>query len=166
MSQTVVLAHNIRSAHNVGSLFRTCEFLGVSYLVLSGYTPYPSQPNDSRLPHEARRVTERIHKTALGTEEILQWRHVETWQAVIAQYRNEGYDIVALEQHSSSLKLSDYKPHQNTFLVLGEEVDGISDDLLASVDTIVEIPRLGKKESLNVVQASAIAVAHIQFANQ
>lgn len=166
MSQTVVLAHNMRSAHNVGSLFRTCEFLGVTELILSGYTPYPGISNDPRLPHESRRVSNQIHKTALGTEEILLWKHTESWQAVITQCRNEGYNIIALEQHPTSLALSNYIPHLKTCIILGEEVNGISGDLLACVDDIVEIPRLGKKESLNVIQAAAIALAHIQFTNR
>ena len=71
MPEIVVIAHNIRSTHNVGAIFRTSEGFGVSKIILSGYTPYPALANDPRLPHIARKLTSQIHKTALGAEEIV-----------------------------------------------------------------------------------------------
>ena len=78
MRNIIVIAHNIRSTYNVGSIFRTCEGFGVEKLILSGYTPYPLVKNDSRLPHITEKITRQIHKTALGAEQLISFAYHET----------------------------------------------------------------------------------------
>ena len=75
MPEIIVVAHNIRSTHNVGSIFRTCEGFGVARLILSGYTPYPSLKHDNRLPHITEKLSAQIHKTALGAEAMVPFEH-------------------------------------------------------------------------------------------
>jgi 23S rRNA (guanosine2251-2'-O)-methyltransferase len=154
----------MRSTHNVGSLFRTAEGLGVAYVYLTGYTPYPQTPVDQRLPHIARKLTNQIHKTALGAEKLIQWDHLDDVTSCIAELRTEGYAIIALEQSPDSISLPGYEPPEKIALLLGREVEGIEPAVLALCDSILEIPMLGQKESFNVVQAVAIALYQLRFA--
>lgn len=156
MRDIIVIAHNIRSTHNVGSIFRTCEGFGVAQLILSGYTPYPSVPHDSRLPHIAAKLTAQIHKTALGAEMLVPFVHTDTLDLIVL--KNSGYRIVALEQDAAASNLADTRWPTNIALLLGEEVDGIDQSLLSQTDMIVEIPMAGKKESFNVSVAAGIAL--------
>lgn len=156
MSEIIVIAHNIRSTHNVGSIFRTAEGLGVSKIVLSGYTPYPKTKSDTRLPHIAEKLHKQIHKTALGAEEIVPFEYHEILD--LQALSDTGYRIVGLEQAPNSIALSDYKKFDKTALLLGEEVEGISSDLIAQCDDIIEIPMKGIKESFNVSVAAGIAL--------
>ncbi len=142
---------------------RTADALGVKKVYLSGYTPYPSHNSDTRLPHEALKISRQINKTALGAELNVKWQHVASPVPVISALKTQGYKICALEQSKGSLNIQDYKPAQKLVLLLGREVKGIEPDLLELADTILEIPMLGKKESLNVVQAAAIALYHLRF---
>lgn len=151
-----MIAHNIRSTHNVGSLFRTAEGFGVHKIILSGYTPYPESKNDSRLPHLSSKLTAQIHKTALGAEALVPFEYIEVPD--LQQLKNEGYRLVALEQDATSIMLSEYQPAEKIALLLGEEVHGVTDDLLAQVDDIIEIPMVGHKESFNVSVAAGIAL--------
>ncbi len=159
----VVIAHDIRSTHNVGSLLRTCEGLGVARLYFTGYTPYPLTPNDPRLPHSAAKLTKQIQKTALGAEQLVSWSHQEQVEDCIAGLRAEGFVVAALEQTEHSVTLPSYRPPQKTALLLGREVEGIDPALLALCDLTLEIPMLGNKDSFNVVQAAAIALYHLRF---
>ena len=95
MAEIIVIAHNIRSTYNVGSLFRTADGFGVTRLILTGYTPYPSHPGDARLPHIAEKITHQIHKTALDAETIVPFAYEEV--PPIQQLKEAGYRIVALE---------------------------------------------------------------------
>lgn len=156
MSEIVVIAHNIRSTHNVGSIFRTCEGFGVSKLILSGYTPYPKLPHDTRLPHIADKLTAQIHKTALGAEDMVPFEYQEYPE--VEKLREDGYSIVGLEQDKKSIKLPDYDPPAKLALLLGEEVDGLAPNLMAGCDQFIEIPMGGKKESFNVSVATGIAL--------
>ncbi len=156
MPEIIVIAHNIRSTHNVGSIFRTCEGLGIQQIILSGYSPYPQIINDTRLPHIATKITKQIHKTALGAETIVPFTHTE--QPPIKLLKQQGYRIVGLEQSSGSVMLSAYHPPAKIALLLGEEVDGIEPELLAMCDDAVEIPMAGQKESFNVSVATGIAL--------
>lgn len=156
MPEIVLLLHNIRSTHNVGSIFRTAEGFGVSKIILSGYTPYPTLPHDSRLPHIREKLTAQIHKTALGAEQMVPFEYVE--QPDIAALKQAGYRIVALEQSPKSITLRDYIAPAKLVLVLGEEVHGIPPELLAECQDILEIPMHGQKESFNVSVAGAIAL--------
>lgn len=151
----VLIAHNIRSAHNVGAVFRTCEGFGVDTLILSGYTPYPQIPNDPRLPHEAVKITARIHKTALGAEQLVNFEHVTDIHRWLDNYMGT---VVALEQTPDSVPISSYKTSHDTALIIGEEVCGIEPVLLKRCKTAVEIPMKGHKESFNVSVACGIAL--------
>ena len=156
MAEIIVIVHNIRSIHNVGSIFRTAEGFGVQKIILSGYTPYPRIENDTRLPHIADKLTAQIHKTALGAEKIVPFTYLETLD--LGTLDLAGYRLIALEQNDQSINLRDYDPPAKIALLLGEEVHGITPELLAQVDDIVEIPMQGKKESFNVSVATGIAL--------
>lgn len=156
MVQIILLAHNIRSTFNVGSIFRTADGFGVKEIILSGYTPYPTYSGDTRLPHLAEKITSQIHKTALGAESTVPF-HFEL-APPLDELKKQGYRLVALEQDSRSIPLNQYKLPQKIALLLGEEVDGINADLVAKCDDIVEIPMQGKKESFNVSVAAALAL--------
>lgn len=164
MREIVVIAHNIRSAHNVGSLLRTAEGLGVSKVYLSGYTPYPICQNDERLPHIANKVGAQIHKTALGAEKALDWQHPDDISQTISDLKGQGYTIAALEQSAGSTPLPSLKPGPKIALLLGSEIGGLDKKLLKQCDDCLEIPMFGKKESFNVVQAAAMALYHLTFA--
>jgi tRNA G18 (ribose-2'-O)-methylase SpoU len=154
----IVIAHNIRSTHNVGSIFRTCEGFGTDELILSGYTPYPRVENDARLPHISEKLTAQIEKTALGATALVPFRISQDVVSTIADLKQDGYRIVGLEQDERSINLSEYTPPNKTCLILGEEVKGISAELLPLCDDILEIPMKGKKESFNVSVAAGIAL--------
>jgi 23S rRNA (guanosine2251-2'-O)-methyltransferase len=159
----VVIAHDVRSTHNVGSLLRTCEGLGVEQVYLTGYTPYPRQEADDRLPHLADKITRQIHKTALNAETLIPWRQSTDIAPVLQQLRAKGYAIAALEQTSNSIPLPSFAPPPKIVLLLGREVEGIEPALLAQCDLALEIPMSGRKESFNVVQAAAMALYHCRF---
>ncbi len=154
--EIIVIAHNIRSTYNVGSIFRTCEGFGVAKLILSGYTPYPHVPGDTRLPHIANKLTAQIHKTALGAEELVPFEYRHTIDS--SHLKDKGYRIVGLEQYKGATALPDYHPPAKLALLLGEEVEGIEPSLLAQCDELVEIPMRGQKESFNVSVAAGIAL--------
>jgi 23S rRNA (guanosine2251-2'-O)-methyltransferase len=156
MPEIIVIAHNIRSTHNVGSIFRTSEGFGVTKVILSGYTPYPLIPGDTRLPHISRKLTDQIHKTALDAESIVPFEYQESPD--IAALRAQGYRIVGLEQDTRSIMLPNYHPEQKIALLLGEEVKGITGDMRTTCDDLIEIPMVGKKESFNVSVATGIAL--------
>jgi len=156
MPEIIVVAHNIRSTHNVGAIFRTSEGFGIKKIILSGYTPYPKIENDSRLPHIALKLASQIRKTALGAEESVPFEYQETPD--LASLKVQGYRIVGLEQDPASILLSEYKAPEKIALILGEEVHGIPSELLKECEDIIEIPMAGKKESFNVSVATGIAL--------
>lgn len=156
--QIVVIAHNIRSAHNVGSLFRTSDGFGVGHIYLTGYTPYPKLQRDTRLPHISEKVTNEIAKTALGAEKTVEYSHLSSPFSLIDGFQAHGYDIVGLEQADTAIPLPDFEPSQKMVLILGEEVDGISHDLIKKCTHLIEIPMRGQKESYNVSVAAGIAL--------
>ncbi len=154
--EIIVIAHNIRSTFNVGSIFRTCEGFGVKQLILTGYTPYPKIENDERLPHIAQKLTEQIHKTALDAEKLVPFTYEENPD--FDRLKQLGYTIVGLEQDKNSIMLPEYKPPQKIALLLGEEIYGITDDMRQKCDDLIEIPMFGKKESFNVSVATGVAL--------
>lgn len=156
MIEITVIAHNIRSAHNIGSIFRTCEGFGVSRIIIGGYSPYPKIANDTRLPHISEKLTSQIHKSALGAETMVPFEYQETPD--LDELKAAGFRIVGLEQNERSVSLNEYKPPQKIVIILGEEVKGIPIDLLNKCDDIIEIPMRGKKESFNVSVAAGIAL--------
>jgi len=161
MRRVVLIAHDIRSAHNIGSLMRTAEGLGVERMIISGFSPYPAVPDDVRLPHIARKVSQRVLKTSLGAEISLNWEHKDDINQVISDLKDDGFRLVALEQASGAKTLEAYKPGPNVALVLGGEKDGISQDVLQLCDDVIEIPMSGQKESFNVAAAAAMALFYL-----
>jgi 23S rRNA (guanosine2251-2'-O)-methyltransferase len=156
MSEIVVIAHNIRSTHNIGSIFRTCEGFGVSKIIFSGYSPYPKLSNDTRLPHIIAKLTAQIHKAALGAETMVPFEYQE--KPDLALLKTQGFTIVGLEQDKRSILLKNYVAPQKIALLLGEEVHGITNDLRNQCDDLIEIPMIGQKESFNVSVAAGIAL--------
>jgi 23S rRNA (guanosine2251-2'-O)-methyltransferase len=140
----IVVCHNIRSALNVGSIFRTADGAGAKAVYLTGYTPAP--------PHAG------ISKTALGAELTVSWKKFAKIDAAIDFLKKQKFQIVALEQDKKSVPYNSLKPEKNIALILGNEVRGLNRKTLAKCDKIVEIPMRGKKESLNVAVAFGIAV--------
>lgn len=164
MRSIVIIAHDIRSTHNVGSLLRTTEGLGVEHMYFTGYTPYPTLPSgDTRLPHIANKLTSQIHKTALGAEDMVAWSYDTSVIDCIEQLKADGFTIAALEQDQRSITLPSYKPADKVALLIGREVEGIDPELLKRCDVLLEIPMFGQKESFNVVQAAAMALYHFRF---
>lgn len=163
MRQIILIAHNLRSCHNVGSLLRTAEGFGVTKVILSGYTPHPAYTNDRRLPHESAKITAAIHKTALGAENMVAWDYHRDILPVITKLQKEGWLVAALEQTEDARQLPDYHAPEKIVIVLGREVEGVEAAVLAACDIALEIPMFGKKESFNVVQAAAIVLYHCRF---
>ena len=158
MREIILIAHDIRSTHNVGSLLRTAECLGVQHVYFTGYTPYPSAEQDERLPHIAAKLTRQIEKTSLGTEKLVPCTHAPDIFALLTALKSDGFMLTALEQNPASIPLPRLKPPEKIALLIGREVEGIAPELLEKCDVTVEIPQFGRKESLNVAQATAIAL--------
>ena len=159
-----LIIHDVRSTHNVGSMLRTAEGLGVDNVYITGYSPYPETKNDKRLPHIRKRATDQISKTALGADRTLHWQHHPDAPALIKRLRSGGSVVVALEQAPKSQPLNTYTPPSDVTLLVGNEVDGLSQELLQIVDLCIEIPMLGSKESYNVAVATAMAIYQLRFA--
>lgn len=156
MPEIILIAHNIRSTHNIGAIFRTAEGFGISKIIISGYSPYPALESDPRIPHEAAKLHKQIHKTALGAEDLVPFEYVP--EPPLTALKAEGYTLVGLEQSERSSMLDAYVPPSKIALLLGEEVEGITSELLAQCDDVIEIPMQGKKESFNVSVAAGIAM--------
>lgn len=162
----VVIAHNIRSSHNVGSIFRTCDGFGVEHLYLTGYSPYPAIERDTRLPHIVQKVTSEINKTALGAADSVVFSHLTSPYSVIDGYKAHGYAIVGLEQNQNAINLPEFVVPPKMVLILGEEVNGIKTDLIKKCTALLEIPMNGQKESFNVSVAAGIALYALRHGNR
>ena len=149
-TEAVLLLHNIRSVHNVGSIFRTADAIGISGIVLSGYTPAPVD--------RFGKPRKDFSKTALGAEHSISWRKLKDPLKEIARLRSEGFFAVAIEQGRRSVHYRKIKLKRKMLFILGNEVRGLSDAILKHSDAIAEIPMRGKKESLNVSVAAGIAL--------
>ena len=148
-NELILILENIRSTHNVGSLFRTADAVGAEKIYLVGVTPSPID----RFGREQKDIS----KTALGAEKNIAWEHVPEIFSLIKNLKNSGYKIVALEQHTNSV--SEIPKSENKIaLILGEETKGINENILSEVDYIFELPMKGKKESLNVSVAAGVAL--------
>ena len=159
--ELIIVLDNVRSIYNVGSIFRTAEALGVSKLILGGITPFPSIKNDARLPHIKARVDKAINKTALGSQFNINYEYIEDVISVLKEYQSQNYQITVLEQAPNSINLSNFKPSSKLVMVVGNELDGVSLEIIKFADQIIEIQLPGKKESLNVAQACAIAIYQV-----
>ncbi|MDB5225625.1 MAG: tRNA/rRNA methyltransferase SpoU [Candidatus Adlerbacteria bacterium] len=148
----VLVLHNIRSAHNVGSMFRTADGAGIGRIILSGYTPGPVDPHG--------KVRKDFIKVSLGAETFVPWDRSKQLSPALKKLKAEGYTIVAVEQTENSISVFDYKnkPYEKLAIVMGNEVRGINKQSLKHCDLAVEIPMRGKKESLNVGVACGIAL--------
>lgn len=142
----VVVLDQIRSMHNVGAAFRTADAFLVEKIILCGITPQP--------PHRE------IHKAALGATESVDWEHVPTIKKAVQDLKSAGYTVVGIEQTTKSIKITDYniQPEKKYAIILGNEVDGISDEVLEDIDDFIEIPQLGTKHSLNVSVCGGIVM--------
>lgn len=165
MREIVLIAHNLRSCHNVGSLLRTAEGLGIKQVYLTGYAPYPLTPGDTRLPHLAVKISKQISKTALGAESMVPWKHEDEVEDLLTRLEADGFTVAAIEQAKNSVALPEYNPPKKVALLVGREVEGVEQAVLAQCDTILEIPMFGSKESFNVVQAAAMAMYHCRFSS-
>jgi tRNA G18 (ribose-2'-O)-methylase SpoU len=162
MRELYVIAHNMRSTFNVGSLLRTAEGFGVTKVYLTGYTPYPTADQDDRLPHIRDKIAQQIHKTALGAEDTQAWQHIGIGE-LFAELAVQSVPIVALELTEKAVPLHRYKAPDKLALLLGEEVNGIPPEILSVVRDHVCIPMKGQKESFNVVIALAAALYELTF---
>jgi tRNA G18 (ribose-2'-O)-methylase SpoU len=163
MRQIILIAHNLRSTHNVGSLLRTAEGLGVAKVYLTGYTPYPLHVPDTRLPYLAEKIDKQIHKTALDAEQLVLWSHEENVEPVLNALQEQGYTLCAVEQAPHAMQLPEFEVPDRVALLVGREVEGVEPEVLSLMDTVLEIPMFGRKESFNVVQAAAMALYHCRF---
>lgn len=143
-----LLLDNIRSVHNVGSIFRTAETVGVKHIYCAGTTPLPVDRFGARRGDFA--------KVALGAENMIEWEYAVSASSVAKKLKKEGFKVVALEQAEGSKDYKKVKIGPKTLIILGAEVEGVSKDLLALADVCAEIPLMGKKESLNVSVAAGI----------
>lgn len=145
----VVLLDNIRSLYNTGSILRTADASGVERVVLCGITPRPDQGSRQRRA---------IAKTALGAENSVQWEYKPDAHAALRSLTAEGYQTVAVEISPLAVNLFEWTPRWPVCLVFGHEVEGVSSDLAAHVETTIRIPMLGQKRSLNVATAAGVVL--------
>lgn len=143
-----LILHNIRSLHNVGSIFRTSDAVGVKKIYLTGYTPAPLD--------KFGKIRPEIHKTALGAEKTVEWQHCKNISALLNKFKKNKIYIIAVEQSEKSVNYKKFQPHFPLAIILGNEVKGLSKAILAKCDKIIEIPMHGEKESLNVSVAAGI----------
>ncbi len=145
-----LILHDIRSSENVGSIFRTADAAGVSKIYLTGYTPAPLD--------RFNRPNAKIAKSALGAQKTVSYKPAADVYQCITTLKQEGVQVVAVEQSLNSVPYTEFKLKKPTAFVLGNEVEGLSEKILREVDTIVEIPMRGKKESLNVAVSAGIVL--------
>ena len=148
-----LILDNIRSIHNVGSIFRTAEAAGVSKIYCIGTTPTPTD--------RFGRKRQDLAKVALGAEDIISWEYFGEGEALIKDLKKDGFKVIALEQAFNSIDYKKAKSSSKTVLILGNEVSGVSEPLLKLSDEVVEITMKGKKESLNVSVAAGIMMFRI-----
>lgn len=153
LKEIAVLLHNIRSTHNVGSIFRTADALGVSKIYLSGYTPTPVD--------KFNRPRKDIAKVALGAEKTVSWEYALSPEKIIKKLKVEKFQIIGLEQAKNSVDYKKVKVSKPVLFLVGSEVEGIESKLLSLCDIVAEIPMKGKKESLNVSVAFGVALFRI-----
>ncbi len=137
-----LILNNIRSAYNVGSIFRTADAVGVAKVYLCGYTPTPENPQ--------------VAKTSLGAERSVNWKHCAQAWRLVDELKSKGVNIVALEQAEASRDYKKLKPKFPLAVVVGHERAGVEVSLLKRADSVWYIPMRGKKESLNVAVATGI----------
>jgi 23S rRNA (guanosine2251-2'-O)-methyltransferase len=147
----IVCADNVRSAYNVGSLFRTADAVGIEQLLLCGYTPHPPHP--------------KLNKTALGSLLSVKWRHHCSTPAAIRYMKSLGFHIAVFELTPLAQDLFHTSLDRNTVMVFGNEVSGVDPEVISQADQVIKIPQHGSKESLNIASAAAIAMYEFRRQN-
>ena len=140
----IIVLDNIRSLSNVGAFFRTADAFRIGELYLCGITACP--------PHRE------IHKTALGADETVKWRYFETTEAACQALKAEGYKVFAIEQVEDSIPLQQFNFEPKTAYIMGNEVEGVSEEALPYCDNAIELPQEGTKHSLNVSVCAGIVM--------
>ncbi|MFA6424097.1 MAG: RNA methyltransferase [Candidatus Magasanikbacteria bacterium] len=143
----VIILPNIRSAHNVGAMFRTADGAGVDKIYLTGYTPCPPHP--------------RLDKVSLGAEKWVPWEYTKQTGRLLKKLKEDGYNIVALEQTPKSVNIYEWEPKFPLALIVGNEKTGVTKSLLKYCDKDIELDMKGKKKSLNVSVAAGITMYYI-----
>lgn len=141
-----VVLDNVRSMHNIGSIFRTADGFAVEQVCLCGITAQP--------PHRE------IEKTALGATQSVNWAYFETPMQAVERLRANGYKIIAIEQAENSVMLNTFTaaPNEKYALIFGNEVNGVSDEVMRHIDACIEIPQFGTKHSFNIVVSAGIVL--------
>ena len=140
----IIVLDNIRSLSNVGAFFRSADAFRIGALYLCGITACP--------PHRE------IHKTALGADETVKWRYFDTTEAACRQLKEDGYRIYAVEQVEGSIPLQDFEFAERTAYLLGNEVEGVSEEALPYCEGAIELPQEGTKHSINVSVCAGIVM--------
>lgn len=142
----IVVLDNVRSLHNVGSVFRSSDAFRVESIYLCGITAVPPQPE--------------MHKTALGAEETVEWKYFEHTQDAVHELKNDGVEVLAIEQVEGSIMLQDFIPESNKkyAIIFGNEVKGVQQEVVNMCDNCIEIPQFGTKHSLNVSVTAGILI--------
>jgi len=143
-TSAIVILDNIRSVHNVGSIFRTSDSFLIEKIIISGYTATPENS--------------KMEKTALGSSDSVDWEYTEDVIETIQSLKNKGIKVVSVEQADKSLKIEKFTPEKGIkyAFIFGNEVDGVSDEIILESDQVLEIPQVGTKHSLNVSVAAGI----------
>lgn len=141
-----VVLDNVRSMHNIGSIFRTSDGFAVEQIALCGITAQP--------PHRE------IEKTALGATQSIDWKYYENTLDAVAEMRAAGYKIIAIEQAEDSIMLNTFTPsaQEKYALIFGNEVNGVADEVMQQIDACIEIPQFGTKHSFNIVVSAGIVL--------
>jgi len=150
-SGLVVILDNVRSAHNVGSVFRSSDAFKVDRICLCGICAVPPSAE--------------IHKSALGAEDSVAWEHFDRTMDALSRLKEEGYIIISVEQTVASVSLEKFRPAPGTkyAVVFGNEVDGVAQEVVDASDFSVEIPQFGTKHSLNVSVSAGIVLWHVRY---
>lgn len=168
----VVVLDDVRSLYNVGSVFRTSDAFRVEAIYLCGITATPDEvrTEDGTLVRDCTlKASQEIHKTALGAEESVAWRYFKTAAEAVAQLKEDGYKVLAVEQCHGSTMLGDFNPNLNIqkhAVVLGNEVKGVQQEVVDMCDGCLEIPQYGTKHSLNVSVTAGIVIWHFATFNR
>ena len=144
----VIVLDNVRSLHNIGSVFRTADAFLLEGIYLCGITATP--------PHRE------IHKTALGATETVSWKYFKTTVDAVNGLKKEGYTVIAVEQAEESIALDKFKPGKNKkyAVIFGHEIAGVADEVMPVVDACIEVPQAGYKHSLNISVCAGIVAWH------
>ena len=150
----IIVLDNVRSMHNVGAIFRTADAFLIEKIILCGITPQP--------PHRE------IHKAALGATESVDWSYYKSVKEAVLDLKTLKYEVLGIEQTNDSVMMTDFEIDKNKkyALVLGNEVEGISDEIISNCDAFLEIPQLGTKHSLNVSVCGGIVMWEFLKKNQ